>query len=93
MLTTISPSNYLQYKELTAEMLLTTANGLHNAVKFIIELPTNNRLPFLYTLVILNPRTKIFSTTLYVKPIYSLCITPWDSPGSIFSKRTIVIGD
>jgi hypothetical protein len=45
------------------------------------------------TLVILNPHTKIFSTTLYVKPIHSRCITLWDSHGSISSKRAIVIGE
>ena len=67
---------FLLSKEFTGEMLLTTANGLNNAIKFTIELPTNNQLPFLDTLVTLNPHTKIFSTTLYVKPIHSRCITP-----------------
>ena len=64
---------FLLSKEFTGEMLLTTANGLNNAIKFTIELPTNNQLPFLDTLVTLNLHTKIFSTTLYVKPIHSRC--------------------
>ena len=45
------------------------------------------------TLVTLNPHTKIFSTTLYVKPIHSRYITQWDSHRLISSKRAIVIGE
>ena len=85
---------FLLSKEFTGEMLLTKANGLNNAIKFTIELPTNNQLPFLDTLVTLNPHNKIFSKTLHVNlPIHSRCITPSDSHGSISSKRAIVIGE
>jgi hypothetical protein len=79
---------FLLSKEFTGDII-----GLNNAIKFTIILPTNNQLPFLDTLVTLNPHNKIFSKTLHVKPIHSRCITPSDSHGSISSKRAIVIGE
>ena len=36
---------------------------------------------------------KVFSTSLYMKPAHSHCITPWDSHGSIASKRSVLIGE
>ena len=62
------------------------------SMRFTIELPTQNNLPYLDTLVSFNPTTNKFTTTRSVKPIYSQCITPWDSHGSIASKRSILIG-
>ena len=44
-------------------------------------------------LVTFNLHTKIFTTTIYIKTIHSRCITPWDSHGSISSKRAIVDGE
>jgi hypothetical protein len=52
-----------------------------------------NQLPFLDTLVSYNPTAKSFSATLYVKPIHSKCITPWDGHGSVASKRAILVGE
>ena len=78
--------------DLSGQKLLTLANNLNSAIKFTLELPNNNQLPFLDTLVTWNPDTQIFTTTLYIKPIHSQCITPWDSHGSISSKRVIVTG-
>ena len=40
-----------------------------------------------------NPDTQIFTATLYIKPIHSRCVTPWDSHGSISSKGAIVTGE
>ena len=37
--------------------------------------------------------TNEFKTTLHVKPIHSRCTTPWDSHGSIASKRSTLIGE
>ena len=56
-------------------------------------MPNNNQLPFLDTFVTWNPDTQIFTTTLYIKPIHSRCITPRDSHGSISPKRAIVTGE
>ena len=80
-------------KEITAEELLKIANDQNDAIKFTLELPNNNQLPFLDTLVTFNSDTKTFSTCLYRKPIHSGCIIPWDSHGSIASKRAILIGE
>ena len=73
------------------EKLLTMANKLIDSIEFTIELPTYNKLPYLDVLVSLNSETNKFATMLYVKPIHSQCITPWDSHGSIASKKSILI--
>ena len=69
------------------------ANELNDNIKFTLELPNNNQLPFLDTMVSSDREIKQFSTALYIKPIHSLCITPWDIHGSIASKRAILIGE
>ncbi len=79
--------------DFSGQKLLTVANNLNSAIKFTLELPNNNQLPFLDTLVTWNPDTQILTTTFYIKPIHSQCITPWDSHGSISSKRAIVTGE
>ena len=84
---------FLISKEFTAVRLLETASSLNNAIQFTLELPKDNQLPFLDTLVTFNPQEKTFSTTLYIKPIHSRCITPWDSHGSVASKRAVLIGE
>ena len=76
---------------LSAQSLLTTANSLNDKIKFTLETAYNNELPFLDTLVSFDPVSKAFSTKLYIKPIHSRSITPWDSHGSISSKRAILI--
>lgn len=78
---------------ITAEKLLSIANGLNSALKFTIEMPENNHLPFLDTLVSFDLEKRTFTTTLYVKPIHSQCITPWDSHGPVSSKRAILVGE
>ena len=75
------------------EKLLEISNSLSDAIKFTIELPKVNKLPFLDTLVSFDYSNNKFSTELYVKPIHSQSITPWDSHGSVSSKRGIVIGE
>ena len=75
------------------EELISTVNNLNTAIKFTIEMPNDNQMPFLDTLVSFDRETKAFSTTLYVKSIHSQCITPWDSHGSISSKRAILTGE
>ncbi|KAK3755590.1 hypothetical protein QZH41_005961 [Actinostola sp. cb2023] len=77
----------------TAEEILSTANSLNTALKFTIEIPQDNQLPFLDTMVSLDHDERSFSTTLYVKPIHSQYIVPWDSHGPISSKRAILIGE
>ena len=58
------------------------------------EVPNDNQLPFLDTLVSYNSDNKSFSTTLCFKPIHSMSIIPWDSQsGSIMSKRAILTGE
>ncbi len=84
---------FLMSQEMSGERLLAIANELNDAIKFTLEMPNNNQLPFLDTLVSYDPATKSFSTTLYVKPIHSKCITPWDSHGSVASKRAILVGE
>ena len=54
------------------------ANELNDSIKFTLELPNNNQLPFLDTMVSFDREIKQFSTALHIKPIHSLCITPWD---------------
>jgi len=85
--------------DITVEMVLTTANNLNPALKFTVEIPQDNRLPFLDTLdtldtlVILHPEDDHFTTTLCTKPIHSQYVTPWDSHGPISQKRGILIGE
>ena len=67
---------FLMSQEMSGERLLTIANDFNDAIKFTLEMPNNNQLPFLDTLVSYNPAAKSFSATLYVKPIHSKCITP-----------------
>ena len=65
-------------QEMSKEKLLSIANNdVNDAIKFTLEVPKDNQLPFLDTLVSYNPETKTFSTTLYFKPIHSKSITPW----------------
>ena len=70
---------FLTSKELTSKRLLKTANGINDAIKFTLEVANNDQLPFLDTLVTFNSQNKTFSTILYMKPIHSKCITPWES--------------
>lgn len=79
--------------DITADTVLITANNLNSALKFTVEIPQNNRLPFLDTLVTLHPENGRFTSTLYTKPIHSQCVTPWDSHGPISQKRGILIGE
>ena len=71
------------------ERLLTIANNLNDKIQFTLETPHNNT----YTLVSYDSEAKTFSTQLYIKPIHSRSIMPWDSHGSISSKRAILIGE
>ncbi|XP_068691472.1 uncharacterized protein [Montipora foliosa] len=76
---------------LTPDEMVTTANSVNTALKFTVEIPEDNCLPFLDTIVTLHPHNGQFSTELYMKPIHSQCITPWDSHGPISQKRGILI--
>ena len=78
---------------LTLDEMLTTSNSINNAPKFTVEIPEDNCLPFLDTMVTFHPHNGHFSTKLYMKPIHSQCITPWDSHGPISQKRGILIGE
>ena len=78
--------------KINEDKLLEISNSLSDAIKFTIELPEDNGLPFLDPLVSFDHSNK-FSTELYVKPIHSQSITPWDSHGSVSSKRDIVAGE
>ena len=78
---------------LTPESVLSTANSLNSALKFIIETPDNNRLPFLDTMVTFYPEKGSFSSTLYIKPIHSQCLTPWDKHGPLSLKKGTLIGE
>ncbi len=78
---------------LSAQSLLMMANSLNDKIKFTLETPYNNELPFLDTLVSFDPKLKAFFTKLYIKPIHSRSIMPWDSHGSISSKQAILIGE
>ncbi|XP_020900038.1 uncharacterized protein LOC110238695 [Exaiptasia diaphana] len=73
--------------------LLKIANELNKSIEFTIELPKNNQLPFLDTMVTLNPDDGKFNTSLYIKPIHSQCVTPWDSHNPISQKRGLLIGE
>ena len=79
---------------LTPDEMVTTANSVNTALKFTVEIPEDNCLPFLDAMVTLHPHNGRFSTKLYMKPINSKCITPWDSDhGPISQKRGILIGE
>jgi hypothetical protein len=57
---------FLISKEFTAERLLETANSLNNVIQFTLEVPRDNQLPFLDTLVMFNPQEKnIFYNSLH----------------------------
>ena len=77
---------------ITSESVFFTANSLNSALKFTIETPDNNRLPFLDTMVTLHPQKGSFSSTLFIKPIHSQCLTPWDSHVPLSLKRGSLIG-
>ena len=78
---------------LTPDEMLTTANSINTALKFTVEIPEDNCLPFLDIIVTFHPHNGRFSTKLYMKPIHSQCITSWDSHGPISMKRGILIGE
>lgn len=84
---------FLMSQQITAEKLLTLANGLNDAIAFTLDKPNNNELPFLDTLVSFNTDTKTFNTKLYIKPVHSRCITPWESHGSVAFKKAILVGE
>ena len=44
-------------------------------------------------MVTFNSDIQTFSTILYIKPIPSRCITPWDSHGPFTLKRAILVGE
>jgi hypothetical protein len=44
--------------DLSGQKLLTLANNLNSAIKFTLELPNNNQLPFLDTLLLGTPILK-----------------------------------
>ena len=81
------------HSDLDPNFILSTANSLNKAIQFTMEQPTNDSIPFLDTMVTLNRDTNKFTTRLYVKPIHSECITPWDSHGPISAKRGLLIGE
>jgi len=76
---------------ITPESVLSTANSLNSALKFTIETPDDNHLPFLNAMVTLHPEKGSFSSTMCIKPIHSQCLTPWDSHGSLSQKRGTLI--
>jgi hypothetical protein len=84
---------FLLSRQISFEGLLAIANDQNDAIKFTLEQPVNNQLPFLDTMVSFNPNSNTFSTSLYIKPIHSRCIVPWSSHGSVASKRAILIGE
>lgn len=84
---------FILSRQISGDRLLTIANSINDAIKFTIELPIEGQLPFLDTMVTFNPETNNFSTQLYIKPIHSNCIVPWDSHGSLASKRAILVGE
>ena len=76
------------------DKMVTTSNSVNTALKFTVDISEDNYLPFLDTRVALHPHNGRFSTKLYIKPIHSQCITPWDSHGPIsVQKRGILIGE
>ena len=81
------------FNNLTPDEMLTTANSINTALKFTVEIPEDNCLPFLDTMVTFHPHNGRFSTKLYMKPIHSQCITSLDRHGPISQKRGILIGE
>ena len=67
--------SFLTSMEPTSKRLLETANGINDAIEITLEVQNNNQLSFLDTLVRFDSQTKTFSTTFYMKPIHSKCIT------------------
>ena len=52
-------------QDVSAHKLLSIANNVNDAIKFTLEVPNDNQLPFLDTLVSYNSDVKSFSTTLH----------------------------
>ena len=81
-------------ESVTGDMLLSMANNLNDAIKFTIESPTNNQLPYLDNLVSFDSTIPTNFLPHYMsKPIHSTCIIPWYSHESIASKRSVLIGE
>ena len=57
---------------ITPESVLFTANSLNSALKFTIETPDNNRLPFLDTMVTFYPEKKILSRLHCISSLYTV---------------------
>ena len=75
---------------LTPGKMVTTANSVNTVLKFTVEIPEDNCLPFLDTMVTLHPP---WQRPIFHETIHSQCITPWDSHGPISQKRGILIGE
>ena len=71
---------FLLSKCISGERLLTIANGLNDNINFTLELPNQNQLPFLDTMVSFNPESKTVSTKLHIKPIYTVVVS---HPGTV----------
>ncbi|PIK45537.1 putative reverse transcriptase [Apostichopus japonicus] len=76
--------------DINSDNILSVANSLNTALSFTIEMPVDDRLPFLETFVTLNRTNNSFTTQLYTKPIHSGCILHWDSHGPTSAKRAIL---
>ena len=56
---------FLLSSSLSAQELLKIANDINDKIKFTLEVPQKNELPFLDMLVSFDPISKAFSTKLY----------------------------
>ena len=71
-------------------MVLNAANSVNPHIQFTSEMPSEQGLPYLDTLVSVSQETKLFRTTLYVKPIASGYVMPFASHVPKGRKRATV---
>ena len=71
------------------EELLNLANTIDNNIKFTLELPVDNKIPFLDIMLEVTNENKL-NTRLYIKNFHSRHIIPWSSNTTIKQKIGVI---
>jgi len=73
------------------EELLVAANAVNPKIRFTIESPSENKIPFLDTMVKFENQS--FNFELYIKPIHSGTCLPFDASVPLSQKKSLVISE